>query len=264
MNALTVVGCGTVVPEAEHGASCYHLELDGASLLLDCGPGALQGLVRADVPWPEITDLAITHFHADHIGALPGLFFAFRHGMDGPRERPLAVWGPIGTRSLFERMADAFGAFVLDPGFPVEIHELAPDGEARLAEGVRIRAFPTPHTDESLAFRVEGSGGTVGYTGDTGPSEALGPFMAGASVLLCECSLADDEVGDNHLSPGRAAAIARAARPDLLLLTHVYPHLRRRADVAALVARAGYRGETRVARAGLRVKLTSRSAPEEV
>jgi ribonuclease BN (tRNA processing enzyme) len=210
-------------------------------VLLDCGPGAVQGLARFDVPWPTLTDLVITHFHVDHIGGLPGLFFALKHGFLPTRsEPPLDVWGPLGTVRLFEGLATALGPFVLDPGFAVRLHEVAPGDEVELTGGTRLLTHKTPHTDESLGLRLEADDRVVGYTGDTGPSDTLGRFMRGADVLVCECSLRDEEVGDNHLSPSRVARLAEQARPDTLLLTHVYPHLRERGDLVTRVRHAGY------------------------
>lgn len=255
MAELVVVGCGTVVPEADRGASCFYLNTGESRVLLDCGPGAVQALARLGLPWGSITDLALTHFHADHVGALPGLFFAFTHGLYDPRSEPLSVWGPVGTRRLFAALAEALGGFMLDPGFEVTIHELAPGGVAELADGTRLSTHKTPHTDESVAFRLDGGFGAFGYSGDTGRSATLGPFMADVSVFVCECSLRDHEVSDNHLSPSSVADIASAASPDLLVLSHIYPHFRTAEDVASLVAEAGYGGDVRIAHEGLRVTL---------
>ncbi len=259
---LIVVGCGTVVPEADRAASSYWVSSPGTGstagtrVLFDCGPGALQALARLGLPWGKITDLAITHFHADHVGALPGLFFALRHGLARPRRRPLTVWGPAGTRAFFERLADAFGDFVLNPGFPVLIEELPP-GEARhLSGGPRLEAHKTRHTEESVAWRLDGEGFSFGYTGDTGPSRELGSFMRGVTALVCECSLHDSQATDNHLSPAPVAELVAAARPRLLVLTHIYPHFRTDHDVSRLVAEAGYAGATRVATEGLGVSLS--------
>ena len=261
---LVVVGCGTVVPEADRAASSYWVaspdtgEAGGTRVLFDCGPGAVQALARLGLPWGAITDLAISHFHADHVGALPGLFFALRHGLAQPRSRPLTVWGPGGTRGFFERLASTYGDFVLNPGFPVLIEELAPDEGRDLSGGPRLEAHKTPHTEESVAWRLEGGAFSFGYTGDTGPSRELGPFMSGVSALVCECSLPDSQATDNHLSPARVAGIAAAASPRLLVLTHIYPHFRTGHDVARLVAEAGYAGDACLAGEGLRVTLTNR------
>ena len=254
---LIVVGCGTVVPEPDRGASAYFVSLGGSQVMFDCGPGAVQGLTRLGLPWGCISDLVITHFHPDHVGALPGLFFALKHGLKHPREEPLTIWGPKGTVSFFRRMSAAFGDFIIRPDFAMEIHELEPAGEGVLSGGARLRAHKTPHTKESLAYRLDSEDGTFGYTGDSGPTDTLGPFMSKVDVLLCECSLRDEEMNCNHLSPTSVAAIANAAQPGKLILTHVYPHLRLGADVVSLVAAAGYDGYVELAEEGLRATLTN-------
>lgn len=254
---LTVVGCGTVVPEPDRACSAYHLEMGEVRLLMDCGPGAVQAMARLGLEWDRLTHLAITHFHPDHIGALGGLFFSLRHGLSAPRSRPLTVVGPPGTAGLFARLAAAFGEFMRTPGFPVGVREVEPGDELALGGEVRLAAHKTPHTAESLAFRIDGPEGSVGYSGDTGATETLGPFFAGVDVLVCECSLRDDEVGDNHLSPLRVARIAAAAAPGTLVLTHVYPHFRLAEDVPARVAESGYGGRTVVAEEGLAFDLGS-------
>lgn len=241
-----MVGSGTVVPERDRGCSAYVVELGGRRVLLDCGPGAVQGLVRHGVPWERLSDLVLTHFHADHVGALPGLLFALKHGVSPPRVDTLHVWGPAGTVALFDGLSSALGEYLVDPGFPVEIREVADRGEAPLGSTLRLATIPTPHTDESRAVRLRAGDTVVGYTGDTGPSTEVADFMDGVDLLLCECSLLDEEVGDNHLSPGRVATLASRAQPELLLLTHIYPHVRNGHDVAALVAAAGWTGETKV------------------
>ncbi len=255
MAELVVVGCGTVVPEGDRGASCFYLDAPGSRILMDCGPGAVQTLARLEIPWDTLTDLLITHFHSDHVGALPGLFFALTHGRAAPRTEPLDVWGPAGTTALFDRLALALGEFMLDPGFDVRIHEVEPGGSFATTGGVRVLSHKTPHTGESIAYRLEGDFGAVGYSGDTGPSETLGPFMRGVDAFVCECSLRDQEVGDNHLSPTSLASIASAAAPGVLVLTHIYPHFRLSEDVLALVKQAGYDGSARIAVEGTRVEI---------
>jgi len=247
---LVVVGCGTVVPEGDRACSCYFVEMAGTRALLDCGPGALRALAAARLPWYALTDLVLTHFHADHVGALPGLFFALKYGLERPRgDSPLDVWGPVGTHRLFDALVIALGDYFVDPGFPVRIHEMTPGRSARLEGGVELHCQNTRHTDESVAVRLEGTA-SVGYTGDTGPAPALGAFLRNTEVLVCECSLTDDLVGDNHLSPSGVAQLATAAEPGRLLLTHVYPNVRARHDMARLVAAAGYAGRVEVAHEG--------------
>ena len=81
--------------------------------------------------------------------------------------------------------------------------------------------------------------------------------MSRVNVLLCECSLRDEGINCNHLSPTSVATIANEAQPSKLILTHVYPHLRLGADVVSLVAAAGYDGYVELAEEGLRATLTN-------
>lgn len=269
---FTVVGCGTVVPEAGCSCSAYLLEHRGVRLLLDCGPGTVRSLARVGADWSTITDVWISHFHTDHIGDLPGLLFALTYGLlPEVRTSPLTIWGPRGTRRMLEGFAAATGPQMLDPGFPVTVREVDDAAELELAVGLRLRTLSTPHTEESLALRldaddtrhegggsgaVRGKGGfAIAYSGDSGRAVDLGGFARGCDLFVCECSLPDDIVGDNHLSPSAVADFARVASPGVLLLTHVYPQFREAADVAALVTGAGYGGRVEVAAEGWTCRL---------
>jgi ribonuclease BN (tRNA processing enzyme) len=224
---LTCIGTGTAAPEADHVCSGYLLEATGLRLLLDCGGGVVHAMARRALPWRDITHLAITHFHNDHIGDVPLLFFAWKYGMRPARSQPLMVIGPKGTKRLIDRMADIFGGHLSEPGYDVDVVEIAPAAELRLSDGVRLRAAKTPHTEESLAYRVESETRSLCFTGDTGMSEAVAIFAQAADILLIECSVPDEEAMDTHLTPSRVAEMARIALPRRLLLTHVYPQLER-------------------------------------
>lgn len=249
------------MPEADRACSSYYIEHGTARILVDCGPGAVQALARLNLPWPELTHLFITHFHSDHVGALPGLFFALRHGIHPPRvDEPLAVYGPPGTRRLFRGLSDVLGDFLTDPGFPVTVTDVVPGTEVRAGD-VSVGAQDVPHTPESIALRFDVEEGCLVYTGDTGPDEALIEFSRGAQVLVAECSLPDELVGDNHLSPTRVARLAERARAARLVVTHVYPQFRESADVLHLIHAAGYAGPKDLAREGLRIDIGGSDPP---
>jgi len=250
---LVTVGTGTVVPDPDRASACHWVEHDDTQVVVDCGAGALQGLARAGLSWGSVGHLVISHFHADHIGEIPSLIFALRHGLEVPRSAPLELWGPPGTQQLFEAWAVALGSWLVQPGFDVVIHELEPGTGAAIGS-LHVSAAETPHTPESLAFRIAAAGSVLGYTGDTGPSEALAEFFRGADLLLSECSLPEDLVAENHLSPTSLARMAMGAGVERLLVTHVYPQLRR-LDIHALIAGAGFSGEIIMAHDGLELEI---------
>ena len=231
-----------MLPDASRSSAAHLIDGDGFRLLLDCGSGTLHGLARHAVDWAGLSHIAISHYHNDHVGDLSGVLFALRHGLAGAREEPLTLIGPPGFRGFLSRLGSALGDHVVNPGFPLRVCELEPDDvfEQRRS-GLRVRAHPTPHTDESVAYRVETPSGVVSYTGDTGPSDAVGEFLAGCSVLIGECALRDPPEMELHLAPSGLARIATLADPELLVVTHVYPPTRP-ADAALQVGQHGFGG----------------------
>ena len=99
-----------------------------------------------------------------------------------------------------------------------------------------LAATKVPHTVESVAYSITRGRRRIVYTGDTGYDPMLGEWARGADVLLCECSLPADMAIPEHLTPEQCGALAAAALPKHLVLTHFYPpveHIDVRAAVAA-------------------------------
>ncbi|MGH7470146.1 MAG: MBL fold metallo-hydrolase [Longimicrobiales bacterium] len=251
---LVVVGSGTAVPEAERVGPAYFVNIGTSRVLLDCGPGALHNLVRLGLPWSEITHLCLSHFHTDHVSDVAALIFAFKYGQPEPRSLPLTVYGPPGTRRFFRRLAAAFGDYLKDPGFPLEINDDLSGKRTALNDVAHVSATPTPHTSASVAFRIDGPRSSLGYTGDTGQHVDVGAFLQAVDLLITECSLPDELSMDTHLTPSRVAHLARVALPKRILLTHLYPQLPR-TDAIELVQKAGWDGEIMLAEDGLRLEV---------
>lgn len=248
-----VLGSGTLLPDPDRGSPGYWVEAGEEKILLDCGSGCLRTLARLRRPWSEVDRIFLTHLHTDHVGELAPLLFALRHGVTPPRSKPLWILGPQGLLDHLEGLAKAHGAYVADPGFPVEVVEVSPGtGWSPLSGAFHLRSFPTRHTEGSLAYRIESSTGTLGFTGDTGPTAGLGAFLRRCQVLVAECSNPDGTGMETHLTPGGLAALAQEAQPDLLLTVHAYPPLDPLA-VPDLLARAGYTRPARAARDGMEV-----------
>lgn len=261
---VTILGSGTLVPDDSRRSAAHLVEGDGWSLLLDCGFGVVHGLSRFGIEPRSFTHLALSHFHTDHIGDLAPLLFGYAYAPPHPRQEPFTLLGPPGLRARLEGLALAHGGFVLDPPFPLEVVELPLDGSwSAPSGGFTLRCHPTGHTPEAVAWRVEcASGPVVGYTGDTGPEPSVGRFMEGVDLLVSECAFDDPPPWDGHLSPSGVAALAALARPERILLTHVYPDVE-----ASLLPRkvraAGWDGSVEVAHDGTRVRIVSSRGPRE-
>lgn len=260
-----IIGSGVLLPDDAHRSYGHWVsavatrgaEADvgaeagagGVRLLLDCGSGTLHGMGRDGLPWQELSHMVISHFHADHIGDLAPVLWALRWGARGedgrPRDRPLSVLGPVGLQERMEGLATAFGGWVLDPGFPLSVHEVEPGERWRdPAAGLELVAHAARHSPEALAWRVEARGVAVGYTGDTGPLPELGSFFRGVRVLVAECALRAPDDLDLHLSPVSLVGIAQAAAPDVLARSISIPRWIRRSSRTSCGTR-GIPGEWR-------------------
>jgi ribonuclease BN (tRNA processing enzyme) len=256
MMKLTIAGCGTAAPDGERVCSGYHVESHDTRLLLDCGPGVVHNMARLGIAWHRLTHLVITHFHNDHLGDVPMLLFAMKHGLRPARSEALVVVGPKGTRKRFGKLAAALGEHVEDPGFALRFHELAPGDGLQLDATLRISAGRAAHTPEALCYRLDTSVASLGFSGDTGPSEDVAKHLQSAHTVICECAVPESDAMPLHLTPSQLAEMARSMLPRRLVVVHVYPQLDRHA-IPAMLREAGWDGETIVAHDGMRLEVPS-------
>jgi ribonuclease BN (tRNA processing enzyme) len=244
---LVVLGSGTCTP-GPRASSGYWVEAGPARLRLDCGAGTVHAMGRFGVDWEALTHQFVSHFHIDHCAELPALLFALKYARRAPRTAPLALVGPAGLAGLVERLAAALDPRIVQQEFPVSIVELAPAGAIDLGDGATLRVAKTPHTTESLCVRIEHRGRSLGYTGDTAPSDEVADFFAGVDALVCEVSFLDHDRNTPHLTAPQAAALAARAGVGKLVATHCYfdPEAERLGDLLA----RGFGGEILVARDG--------------
>lgn len=249
---LTVLGTGTIAFSPQRSCSSYYVQAGDARLLLDCGAGTTRRLAELGIEWQAITHVALTHFHIDHHQDLPSILFAWKYGQLPPRSAPVEIIGPAGTRALLEKLAGAYGEWVLAPGYDVRITELAPGATFDLA-GATLGCAKVPHTPESIAYSITEGTRRLVYSGDTGFDEAFAGWARGCDTLVLECSLPQSMAIVEHLTPEQCGEMARLAEPAQLVLTHLYPPVEA-VDVAAIVS-AKYAGPLVIARDGWRTQL---------
>jgi len=248
---VTVIGCSGSFPGPESPASCYLVEADGFSLLLDLGNGALGALQRHRSLY-EIDGVCLTHLHADHCLDLCGYWVARRYRPDGlPPKIP--VYGPDGTA---DRMARAYDLDP-DPGMrEIFDFELLRHGPQKIGP-FTVTTARMCHPVDAYGFRVEYGGRVVAYSGDTGASAALVELARDADLFLCEASFLDQPglPADLHLTAREAGEHAARAGARKLILTHLVPWNDREMSLAEAKA-TGYEGEIELARQGAEYELT--------
>jgi len=221
---LTVLGSGTCVPYVKRGSSGYALEVAGSTILLDCGSGSMAKLARVGINYLGIDHIFLSHIHPDHTGDLVPFLFATRYAHGSPygtkREKPLTLWGGEGFLSFFEALKSAFNEWIVPDTLTVKKF----DGNEQALDGFKISAVHTPHIDSSLAYRIEGDGKSIVYSGDTDYSEELIELAKDADILVIECSLPDDESKTKgHLTPGEVIDTVNKSGVKKAVITHLYP-----------------------------------------
>jgi ribonuclease Z len=189
---VTLLGTGTPFPNVERFGSAILVEVAGKALLFDCGRGVVIRLTQAGVSPKEVDGLFLTHLHSDHVVGIPDLWLS---GWFLSRDRPLAIWGPPGSRSMAKHLVQAFA-------FDIRIRQAAPDPlpakgveiDAKEVEEdeiyndglTRVSAFLVDHGTVKPAFgyRIDSAGHSVVISGDTKFCENLVDFARGADCLI--------------------------------------------------------------------------------
>jgi ribonuclease Z len=144
---LSIVFAGTAasVPTVRRGLPALLVRRGGDRILFDCGEGTQRQLMQS-VGLTELTEVFITHFHADHWLGLPGLLKTY--DLRG-RERPLAVHGPRGLRELIVLALRAAGRV----SFQLDLIELEP-GEVLARDGYEIAPFAVSHRGRAFGYAL--------------------------------------------------------------------------------------------------------------
>src|SRR5689334_24064699 len=142
---LSVFFAGTAgsIPTARRGLPAVLVRRGGDRILFDCGEGTQRQLVMS-VGLMDLTEVFLTHLHADHWLGLVGMLKTFDLRA---RERPLTIHGPPGLRSLFTLLKPVLGR----TGYPLSVVELEPHAEVRF-DGYAIASFPVKHRVEAFGY----------------------------------------------------------------------------------------------------------------
>ncbi len=143
--SLFFAGTAGSIPTARRGLPAILVRRGADRILFDCGEGTQRQLVST-VGLMELTEVFLTHFHADHWLGLPGLLKTF--DLRG-REKPLTIHGPPGLKDLMALSMRAAGAVSYD----LHLAELEPR-EVVFRDGYEIEAIPVSHRGTAYGYML--------------------------------------------------------------------------------------------------------------
>ncbi len=219
---LTFHGTGAGEPGGDRLASALSAKFsDGSVLLLDAGEGCSRAMLRDGLDPNRITDVAISHMHADHWGGLTNLIMAW---ITGERQTPVSIHVPPDTAEFFERMLTISYMFRERLKFDLRFRTLMPFD---LKDGWRLETFPTSHLDgvrefsakhgvfeTAFGYRLIQGSRKIVLSQDIGAEGDLAGEMNGAELLVCESA---------HATPSTVLSMARERGIARVIFTHVPP-----------------------------------------
>jgi ribonuclease Z len=217
---LDIVFLGTAgsMPTAQRAPAALLVRRGGERLLFDCAEGTQRQLLRSSVGLVDLREVFVTHFHADHVLGLPGMFKTF--ALRG-RELPLDVYGPRGLVELLGSLKRVVGKLSYELG----LYELEP-GDVLERDGYRLATFNVAHGVSALGwsliettrpgrFDVEaadalgvpdgpargilqhGESVTLPDGGTVTPDEVLGPPRPGRKLVITGDTAPSDTVAES-------------------------------------------------------------------
>ncbi len=241
--AVQILGSGGPAINRERASASYLLWVGPqAKMLVDTGGGAFFRFGQAQAKLGDLSMVAISHLHPDHISDLPALLWLSHQA----RKEPLPIVGPSGNDvapdfpTFLGRLFDAKnGAFqVLGPTLGATQGNAG--GGVRLDVGVvdvtkaepstvfdrqelTVTALGIPHGNlPTLAYRVQTRGVSIVFSSDqTGTNPRFIEFAKGANVLIMHLAIAAGANSPLHASPATVGRVAQAAGVGRLIVSHI-------------------------------------------
>ena len=195
-DGLQVFMCGTSSPLPAPGRAqaCVAVLAGKALYVIDAGAGSAQVATLAALPLERLEAVFLTHFHSDHIAAVPE--FNLNSWVAG-RPKPLAVFGPAGITEVVDGLNAAYrldrtyrvahhGAALLPPEIGVMQSNLMEAGTKLSLGDLTVTSFAVNHDPvrPAVAYRFDYRGRSVVISGDAIVEPGLIEAATGADLLL--------------------------------------------------------------------------------
>jgi ribonuclease BN (tRNA processing enzyme) len=241
--AVQILGSGGPAINRDRASTSYLLWIGTqAKILVDMGGGAFLRFGQAEAKLSDLSLVAISHLHPDHVSDLPALLWLSNRA----RQEPLPILGPSGKDvapdfaafldRLFNEKSGAFQVL----GSTLGTQQGSAGGGVRLdvrvvdatkAEpstvfnraGVTVTALGIPHGNiPTLAYRVQTQNVAIVFSSDqTGTNPRFLEFAKGANVLIMHLAIPVSDNRPVHASPAVVGRIAQEASVGRLIVSHI-------------------------------------------
>jgi len=204
----------------------FLLEFNTRKIILDACPALTKQLWQAKVKLPEVSDVIISHVHADHFQGLPYAIFA--RGVQARSYGEVAPIRVFGTKNTVESAKQLLKIFYPERTFEVNWKEVIPGQSYDLDDNIKLVTLLADHSVETLACKfITQENKILAYSSDGLLSEKLINFVKEADLLIQEAfgTMRDYEKiykKLKHSLATHAGMIAVRANVHKLLLFHMH------------------------------------------
>lgn len=246
---VQVLGSGGPAVNRERASTSYLLWVGPqARLLVDIGGGAYHRYGQSEAKLADLSLVALSHFHPDHVSDLPALLWLSTAGRKerlpivGPSGNDLVPALPVflsrlfdGTHGAFQVLGTALGApprpgvGLRGVGASVSLVSTVVDTSKStpttvyVSDDLTVTAIGIPHGDiPTLAYRARTRDVTVVFSSDqNGTSASFLDFARGTNVLVMHLANGAGTTNALHASPATVGRVARSASVGQLILSHI-------------------------------------------
>ncbi|MBQ3301386.1 MAG: MBL fold metallo-hydrolase [Eggerthellaceae bacterium] len=267
--AVQILGSGGPSVVDQRASASNIVWVDGrARVLVDAGGGAFLRFAESSAKIEDLSLIAITHLHADHVADLPALV---KSGYFSDRTRVLPISGPSGgndfpslseflnaefsePRGAFRYLSGSLdgsdGFFKLEPR-QVPANTKKPFEVFRDAD-LTVTAVSVPHGPvPALAYRVDVRGMHLVFSGDqNGSADSFWRLATNADLLIMAHAVpedADPVARKVHATPSAIGLGAGQSRVKHMILTHLMARSLRTLDANIALIRKSYTGKLDIA-----------------
>lgn len=214
---------GALVSEGRANTSIA-VEADSQALLIECAGTPNQALLRAGIQWTQMTDVIITHRHADHLYALPGLaLHLYVEGLQRGEAPHLRIHGPQDALDIVKTMLDATGLSGHEE-LQIDLDQLPGSEHSQRIGDLDVTTFPVDHGDvTALGISVSCASApsrSLLYSGDTSLCDAVIDQGQNVSLIFHECSSFNEPL-EGHTRLAEIEELAERVTAERIVLVHL-------------------------------------------